>query len=353
MDNVSLIRATLKPHLKWHGARLSFLALFLTSLFRVKTVNLAELSTGFTGSAKMESNYKRLQRFLREFDFDYYGFAKLVIEMMSIPEPWVLSVDRTQWQFGRKVFNILTLGIVHEGVAFPLLWWMLEKKGNSNTEERINLLSEFVELFREHQIAYLSADREFIGSDWLDYLLSQPMMPFRIRIRENSYLGDEKHELQTRIVFAHLKIGQSQLLKRKKLLWGHSVYVGALRLSDNSLLTIIAPNYTATLIEDYAQRWGIETLFGIFKSRGFNLEDTHLVDSERLSRLFALLSIALCWAYRTGTWLHEQKPISIKKHGRKAKSIFRYGFDYLRHIFLNLEENQTNFCHSLQFLSCT
>ncbi len=44
------------------------------------------------------------------------------------------------------------------------------------------------------------------------------------------------------------------------------------------------------MIDDYAQRWGIETLFGIFKSRGFNLEDTHLIDSERLSRLFALKS---------------------------------------------------------------
>lgn len=87
MDNINLIRATLKPHLKWHRARLSFLALFLISLFRVKTVNLAELSTGFVGKAKIESNYKRLQRFLREFDFDYYSFAKLVIEMMSIPEP--------------------------------------------------------------------------------------------------------------------------------------------------------------------------------------------------------------------------------------------------------------------------
>lgn len=72
------------------------------------------------------------------------------------------------------------------------------------------------------------------------------------------------------------------------------VYIGALRLQDNSLLTIITPNYSPTMIEDYAQRWGIETLFGIFKSRGFNLEDTHLIDSERLSKLFALLTIALC-----------------------------------------------------------
>ena len=353
MDNVNLLRKTLKPHLKWHGARLSFLALFLIALFRVKTVNLVDLSIGFKGEAKKASNYKRLQRFLREFELDYYSLAKLVIEMMEIPEPWVLSLDRTEWQFGRKVFNILTLGVVHQGVAFPLLWWMLDKKGNSNTSERTDLLKEFVELFCEYQIDYLSADREFLGHDWLKYLLSQPMMSFRIRIRETELLGDGKHQLSTRIVFSHLQIGQGSLLRKKRAVWGHQVYVGALRLPDNSLLVIIAPHYSHTIIEDYAQRWGIETLFGIFKSRGFNLEDTHLVDSERLSRLFALLTIALCWAYRTGQWLSDNKPIVIKKHGRKAKSIFCYGFDHLRSIFLNLDESKADFLQSLEFLSCT
>jgi len=69
MDNISLIRETLKPHLKWHGARLSFLALFRISLFRVKTVNLAELSTGFMGNAKIESNAGLLpHRLLRRLE---------------------------------------------------------------------------------------------------------------------------------------------------------------------------------------------------------------------------------------------------------------------------------------------
>lgn len=222
-NNVNLLRKILKPHLKWHGARLSFLALFLIALFRVKTVNLCDLATGFMGKAQTESNYKRLQRFLREFDLDYYALAKLVIAMMSIPEPWVLSIDRTEWKFGRKFLNILTLGIVHQGVAFPLLWWMLDKKGNSNTRERVDLLKEFVELFCEHKIAYISADREFLGHEWLEYLLSQPMMSFRIRIRETELLGDGQHQLSTRIVFSHLNIGQMEILKRKKVLWGHQV----------------------------------------------------------------------------------------------------------------------------------
>ncbi|NEP67496.1 MULTISPECIES: IS4 family transposase [Moorena] len=354
MNQVNLLVQTLKPDLKWHGARLSFLALFLIALFRVKTVNFTQLATGFMGTAKTSSNYKRLQRFFRDFELDYYAVAKLIVSMMEIPEPWVLSLDRTQWQFGHKIFNILTLGIVHQGVAFPLLWWMLDKKGNSDTGERIELSEEFIELFCQHQIAYLAADREFLGNQWLQYLLSQPMMPFRIRIRHSDSLGDGHTTLSARVVFAHLQIGQSQRLKTSRCLWGHWVDVEALRLEDNSLLVVVAPPKSPPdLLSDYAHRWGIETLFGIFKSRGFNLEDTHLLDSERLSRLVALLTIALCWAFRTGQWLSQCQPITIKKHGRKAKSIFRCGFDYLRRLFFNFTQFDCEFRHSLRFLSCT
>jgi hypothetical protein len=94
---------------------------------------------------------------------------------------------------------------------------------------------------------------------------------------------------------------------------------------------VIAPPKAQDLVKDYALRWGIETLFGIFKTRGFCLESTHLTDDERLSKWFALLTLALCGAMRTGLWLHQSQPIEIKKNSRRAKSLFRLGFDYLRH----------------------
>ena len=138
MNQINLLRETLKPHLGWHGARLNFLALFLIALLRVKTINLVELATGFRNHAKTDSNYKRLQRFFREFNLDYVVIAKLVVALMNIPQPWVLSLDRTEWSFGETRFNILTLGIVHEGIAYPVVWKMLDKKGNSNTAERVD-----------------------------------------------------------------------------------------------------------------------------------------------------------------------------------------------------------------------
>jgi hypothetical protein len=83
------------------------------------------------------------------------------------------------------------------------------------------------------------------------------------------------------------------------------------------------------------------------------LESTHLKDPQRLSRMIALLTIALCWAFRTGQWLAQQRSIPLKKHGRKAKSTFRDGLDYLRRILLNLELFTDEFFHVLQLLSCT
>ena len=71
-------------------------------------------------------------------------------------------------------------------------------------------------------------------------------------------------------------------------------------------------------------------LFGMFKTRGFCLESTHFTDTKRLNKLVALMTLALCWAVKTGQWLHQHHPIQVKKHGRQAKSIFRYGLDYLQ-----------------------
>lgn len=272
---------------------------------------------------------------------------------MDIPQPWILSTDRTEWSFGQTQFNILFLGIVHKGVAYPVVWKMLHKKGNSDSDERMDLLDRFEEIFPDAQIAYLTGDREFIGQQWLSYLLIEPTIRFRLRIRESERIDDGKKQLRASIVFAHLQPGETQILSGKRLVWGRLVYVSALRLDDGELLIVISPDSSSSAISDYGQRWGIETLFGMFKTRGFCLESTHFNDSERLSKLLALMSLALCWAVKTGEWWHQHQPIKVKKHGRLAKSIFRHGLDYLRSIFTDLDLKQFQFLESLKFLSCT
>lgn len=54
--------------------------------------------------------------------------TKAVVKMLDIAQPWILSLDRTNWLFGKCQINILCLGVVYEGIAIPLMWTMLDNK---------------------------------------------------------------------------------------------------------------------------------------------------------------------------------------------------------------------------------
>jgi hypothetical protein len=104
------------------------------------------------------------------------------------------------------------------------------------------------------------------------------------------------------------------------------------------------------VLDEYKKRWKIAVLFEALKSRGFNFEDTHLKDENRLQTLFAVLALAFCWASHVGAWRHEVTPIRIKTHQRPATSIFRYGFDWIRQALFNPEDKPELLTHVLTLL---
>jgi hypothetical protein len=67
--DIYLLEQILSQNLSWNRARIKFLARFLVALFQVQTVNLAKSACVFSGKAKIASNYKKLQRFMRFFRF--------------------------------------------------------------------------------------------------------------------------------------------------------------------------------------------------------------------------------------------------------------------------------------------
>jgi hypothetical protein len=81
--------------------------------------------------------------------------------------------------------------------------------------------------------------------------------------------------------------------------------------------------------------------------------DSNYKGLQRLSKLLALMSLAMCWAMKMGQWLHSHSPLKINKHGRLSKSVFRYGLDYLRSIVTDLDLKHRDFLDALEFLSCT
>ncbi|MDM8569782.1 hypothetical protein QUF50_09795 [Thiotrichales bacterium HSG1] len=78
---------------------------FILSLIKVRTINLAELAVAFETKAQTSSNYKRLQRFFKNFEIDFDLIAKMIANWLP-KEPWILCLDRTNWKFGKVNINI-------------------------------------------------------------------------------------------------------------------------------------------------------------------------------------------------------------------------------------------------------
>jgi hypothetical protein len=337
----------LQSHFEWNLARTKCIASLIVALIKVRTVNLVQLAIAMSGNAKKESKYRRLQRLFEQFQINF-SFVALFIAQQLPDERYILTMDRTNWQFGQTSINILFLCVVHRGIAVPILWTVLDKKkkgGNSNTAERIALMERFIELFGVEKIESYLADREFIGRAWIAYLLEKKIK-IRIRIKANIRISRSRTgSAPARNFFRHLRCGEYFQLAGKRIVFGHSLYVSGARLSGREYLIIISAEAASCeqILGDYKKRWEIETLFKALKSQGFDFEATHLTDPERLNKLTAFLALAFLWAHLMGEWLHEQKPIRLKSHQRRAISIFRYGLDHLREILLNITEKLSEF----------
>lgn len=356
MAQTLALQQALSENVTWNKARINFTVKFLVALIQVKTVSLWQIAAVMPGEAKSDSHYKRCQRFFRFFDFSFAEIARMILRLLKITPPFVISIDRTDWYLGETPLNVFLLSVCFKGVAFPLLWTVLPKKGCSNTQERIALLDRYLELFGADSISFLTADREFVGKEWFRYLLKRKIA-FRIRLKENLLVTNARGNRQVvaKNLFRAQKRGVGVLLSGKRLVLGVELFLMGMRSEKGEFVIVASNEESRQILTAYAQRWKIETLFGCLKTRGFCLEATHLTDRERLEKLLALLTIAYCWAFLVGEWLARIEPLKIKKHGRLAKSVFRHGIDYLRRILCNQDcfIERSMFIKLCQLLSCT
>ncbi len=183
---INELTAILTEHFQWNKARIACFVGMLIALMAVGTVNLTQLALVFPSRALISSRYRRIQRFFSDHWLDYNEIARFIMKLFGFIETdYYLSLDRTNWKWGKTNINLLVLAVVYRGTAIPVYWLPLNKQGNSNTRERIALMKRFIDQFGLQRIKGLLADREFIGNEWMGWLLEQ-QIPFYIRIRNNS-----------------------------------------------------------------------------------------------------------------------------------------------------------------------
>jgi hypothetical protein len=327
----------LKDHVHLGPSRRQTLGELVGAIVKAGTVNLNRLAAHIESDAQTASVHRRLERFFSEVRFDAAEVARLTVSALGLcGRPWHLAIDRTNWKFGRADLNVLVLSVAVNRVCVPLFWTILDKAGCSSTAERIDLMQSFLSVFPHQKVASFAGDREFIGNAWIAWLHDHGV-PYVLRLRESMKVFDMAHvPVAMSRHAAGLKPGQTLALAG---LWrigpneadaSPPLRIVIKRLADGELLALASCTAPARTLSQYRKRWQIETLFAALKTRGFNLEATHITMAHKLSTLVALLSLAAAFAYKAGLALLGHKPIRRKAHGRPARSLFAHGLDAVR-----------------------
>ncbi|MDD4554059.1 MAG: transposase [Bacteroidales bacterium] len=186
----------------------------------------------------------------------------------------------------------------------------------------------------------------------------QKKVPFYIRIRENLWLNvPGKGRTKALWLFNSLPLNTSFHYSKIVRIDGQLVYLTGMKTvnRERAIEFVIVASFKPDpmALTAYKDRWQVETMFKAFKSGGFNFEDTHLKDPNRIARLIALVCVSFTWVDRVRIFRNRNvQQIKIKKHGRRAYSIFKFGLIFIAHSLLNPLPIK-DFKSCIQILSCT
>lgn len=283
-------------------------------------------------STKLSSNEVRIQDFFREVDIDYFCVALLLLHLLPPKKKLRLCIDRTEWDFGCCQINILMVMVGCGDYQLPLYWEMLDNKsGNSSTQDRKDIVKLCVDLIGKDRIGYIVGDREFIGHSWIKYLKDNDIF-FLMRLPKHHLIQRQDGSI-CKIESLNLRMDRPLILKNC-LVDGVVANVWVKELSDGDFLYLLGTVNSDFMGQLYAKRWTIETCFQGLKSRGFDIEKTHLKCLKKIKKLIALVSIAYALCGSMGIYYHKKvQNIKKKKHGYKSNSFVRKGLNMIRELF--------------------
>ena len=312
----------------FNKARKKIFSALILAVIKTRDVNLMQLAGLLPSKASHESQYRKLQRFFEKWDFCACELASFILSRIPKPEQgYKLNIDRTNWQYGKKHINVLTIGISLGKVSCPLIWKTLPKstkRGNSKSEHRITLMNKLLKVLPAKDIHSITMDREFNGNDWLAWL-DKRGIGFVLRLRRNT-LVDGKSAGSYRSTRKAKTYSKNKVFERELYFGCKSIKKG--RESKLYIVSNKFPPHEA--LELYRSRWGIEVFFGHLKKKGFNFENTRMAEKKKIDKLLAVLAFAFLITVGWGLIMREKTRLNAHQ---KRKSIFRLGLDQLQKIF--------------------
>ncbi|NOU22164.1 MAG: transposase [Methyloglobulus sp.] len=230
----------------------------------------------------------------------------------------MLSLDQTD--LGNRM-AVLMLALRIGDRSLPLAWLAEEGAANIGFGQQKIVLEQVLAQVPSGAQVMLLADRFYPSAGLFQWLKNQGWH-YRLRLKSNLVVdpgfGDETttgevaQGVMERYMHNVRLFGQGEVFTNIGILHepGHA---------EPWIIAMDCPPIRAAVL-DYGARWAIEPTFSDFKGRGFELEDSQLVQVGRLERLILIMALAMHWCVRVGQDDALQRPTPLEKK-RKRKAI--------------------------------
>jgi len=315
---------------------LNTLAALVTGMVQAKSCQLPAIARHAPDTAKPDSRVKRYSRWLCNqrvgFEVYFLPFAQPLLASLAKIRPLVLVMDGSE--VGHHCITLM-VSLIYQQRALPMAWMVVKgAKGHLSEKLHLELFEQLKSLLPANCQAIFLGDGEFDGID-LQAALQAPGWSYVCRTAKNVQLYEDGEPFS----FVDLLLRPGDCLGIPKVHFTRQAY-GPVTVIGWWKKGFKEPIYLVTNFELtseacywYTKRFQIETFFSDQKSRGFNLQKSHLSEPERLARLMLAACLAYIWMVYLGITAQREGWVDIiHRTDRCDWSLFRLGLCLLEHL---------------------
>jgi Transposase DDE domain len=318
---------------------LTVLAAFISGIVASKSSQLPSIAAKIADRSKPESRVKRLSRWLDnehiKEEVYFLPYAQRLLECLAL-ETLVLVMDGSG--VGRGCCALM-IHVIYHGRALPLAWVVRQcPKGHAPESLHIQLVELVSDLIPEGTQVVFLGDGEFDGTALQD-TMNEVGWFYACRTAKSTVATWEDVTFHLDLLGSSIKPGM--LIELKEVQFTRDAYGPVMVLccwaegEVEPLYLVSNMSLAEEAIKYYKKRFRIETFFSDQKSRGFNIQKSHLEDCQRLSRLLIATCLAYIWIIYLGTLCKTEGWQSvIHRKSRCDLSLFQLGFRLLDY-FMN------------------
>src|SRR4051794_4324963 len=291
------------------------LALLVATALDVRSVNLMELAAAVPRAAeRLDMRYQWISRLLGDAHIDVEAVMapcarEVLARACAGSRALVVIIDQSKVNDAHhRVMVSLRVG----ERALPLAWCVKKTQGAIGFREQRDALTTVAALLPEGVRPTLMGDR-FYGSPALIGWCRDNGWGWRLRCKQDLLVFDNGSETTLAACFARGEHRLEDVALTGKRARTHVAMVHADGQAEPWIIAM-SERPTPERARDDGLRWGIEAMVSDFKTRGFNLEASHIERTDRLDRLVLVFPLALYLGGLNGMWGAPPKRAPARKN---------------------------------------